>query len=125
MGRIYGENAVNFTGLKQTMTKLWCVEGSLKMVELKNKMYQFVFSKKEGKRVLEKIPWHIALTSTFTPILLHPCCCASIRAHLIASKFATAGENDPSIVANQACVILLVSSIVVMPIVPILSMFST
>lgn len=52
--RIYRENATNFTGLKQTMTKLWCAEGSLKVVELKNKMYQFVFSNEEGRRVLEK-----------------------------------------------------------------------
>lgn len=39
VGKIFGENAVNFTGLKQTMTMLWCVEGNLKVIELKNKLY--------------------------------------------------------------------------------------
>lgn len=36
---IYGENAVNFTGLKQTMEMLWCREGSLKVVEIKSKLF--------------------------------------------------------------------------------------
>lgn len=58
VGRIYSGNGVNFTGLKQTMAKLWCVEGSLKVVELRNKMYQFFFTKEEERtRVLEKRPW--------------------------------------------------------------------
>lgn len=58
VGRIYGGNGVNFTGLKQTMTKLWCAEGELKMVEIKNKTYQFFFSNEEERiRVLEKRPW--------------------------------------------------------------------
>lgn len=55
VGRIFRENAVNYTGLKQTMTKLWCAKGELKVIELENRMYQFVFSKAdERKRVLEK-----------------------------------------------------------------------
>lgn len=58
VGRIFGGNAVNYTGLKQTMTKLWCVEGSLKVIEMENKMYQFVFSSdEERQRVLDKRPW--------------------------------------------------------------------
>lgn len=49
---------MNFTRLGQTMAKLWCAEGELKMVELKNKMFQFFFSKeKERIRVLKKRPW--------------------------------------------------------------------
>lgn len=47
VGRIYGEYAVNDTALKQTRTKLWCEEGELKVIKLKNKMYQFVFTKEE------------------------------------------------------------------------------
>lgn len=39
VGRIFGRNAANFTGLKQTMTKLWCAEGELKVIELRSKMY--------------------------------------------------------------------------------------
>lgn len=58
VGKIFGDNSVNFTGLKQTMTKLWCADGSLKVVEIKNKMYQFTFSNGEEKRrVLERRPW--------------------------------------------------------------------
>lgn len=69
VGKIYRGMGVNFTGLKQTMSKLWCKEGSLKMVELKNKMYQFFFSNEDEKRrVLEKRP------STFENqmLVLHP-----------------------------------------------------
>lgn len=55
VGKIYGDSGVNFTGLRQTIEKLWCPEGSLKVVELKNKKYQFIFSKEEERsRVLEK-----------------------------------------------------------------------
>lgn len=58
VGRIYGRNGINFTGLKQTMSKLWCAEGELKVVELKNKVYQFIFSKAEERtRVLKRRPW--------------------------------------------------------------------
>lgn len=58
VGRIYGVNRVNYTGLKHTMSKLWCSEGTLRMVELKNKMYQFFFSKdEERRRVLDRRPW--------------------------------------------------------------------
>lgn len=57
-GEIVGENSVNLTGLKQMMMKLWCAEGCLKVVEIKNKMYQFIFSsEEERKRVLERRPW--------------------------------------------------------------------
>lgn len=57
VGKIYRENAVNFIGLKQTMRKLWCAEGSLKVIELKSKLFQFVFShENEMRRVLEKQP---------------------------------------------------------------------
>lgn len=58
VGRIFGGKGINYTGLKQTMTKLWCTVGSLKVVELKNKRYQFFFSNEdERRRVLEKRPW--------------------------------------------------------------------
>lgn len=58
VGRIFGQNAINFTGLKQTMSKLWYAEGELKVIELKSKLYQFVFSNEEERmRVLEKCPW--------------------------------------------------------------------
>lgn len=57
MRRLVGEYAVNYTGLKQTITKLWCEEGELKVIKLKNKVYQFVFTKEEErKRVLDKRP---------------------------------------------------------------------
>lgn len=39
VGKIFGENGVNFTGLKQTLTKLWCMNGSLKVTELQPKLY--------------------------------------------------------------------------------------
>lgn len=39
VGKVYCEGGVNYIGLKQTMQKLWCAEGSLKVVELKNKLY--------------------------------------------------------------------------------------
>lgn len=62
VGRIYGGKEVNFIGLKQTMTKLWCGERSLKVIELKHKMYQFVFSRKEEKnRVLVRRPWTLII----------------------------------------------------------------
>lgn len=58
VGRIFGDFSVNYTGLKQTMTKLWCDEGELKVIELQHQMYQFVFTKDdERKRVLDKRPW--------------------------------------------------------------------
>lgn len=49
VGRIHGGNRVNFTWLKQIMSKLWSAEGELKMVELKNKMHKFFFSNKEER----------------------------------------------------------------------------
>lgn len=58
VGKIYGDNGVNYTSLRQTMEKLWCAEGSLKVIKMKNKMYQFIFSKAGEKcRVLNKRPW--------------------------------------------------------------------
>lgn len=58
VGKIFGDNVVNFTGLKKTMTKLWCRERRLKVTELNHKIYQFVFScAEERRRVLEKRPW--------------------------------------------------------------------
>lgn len=58
VGRIWGEYAVNYTGLKQTLAKLWCEEWEMKIFEMKNKMYQFIFTKdEEMRRVLEKWPW--------------------------------------------------------------------
>lgn len=69
VGKIYGGMGVNYTRLKQTMSKLWCKEGSLKMVELKNKKYQFFFSNEDEKRrVLEKRPW----TFENQMLVLHP-----------------------------------------------------
>lgn len=69
VGKIFGGNTVNLQGLKQTMSMLWCLEGSLKVIELKNKMYQFVFSvEDERKRVLEKRPW----TFENQVLVLHP-----------------------------------------------------
>lgn len=58
VGRVFRENIVNFTGLKQTMSKLWCVKGELRVIELKPKTFQFVFSKEEERmRALEKRSW--------------------------------------------------------------------
>lgn len=55
VGRIVGENVANFTGLKKTMAKLWCAEGELRIIELRSKTFQFVFSKEEERqRVLDK-----------------------------------------------------------------------
>lgn len=69
VGRIYGGKGVNYTGLKQTMTKLWCAAGSLKVVEIKNQVYQFFFSNEdERRRVLEKMPW----TFDNQMLVLHP-----------------------------------------------------
>lgn len=39
VGRIFGENATNLTGLKQTMAKLSCVKGELRVIELKSKTF--------------------------------------------------------------------------------------
>lgn len=49
VSKIVGEHSVNYTGLKQAMTKLWCKEGELKVIELKKKMYQFVFTNEEER----------------------------------------------------------------------------
>lgn len=55
--KIFGDNPVNFTSLKQTMTQLWCPEGSLKVIELRSKTFQFVFSRENEKRkALKKRP---------------------------------------------------------------------
>lgn len=69
VGRVFGEHSVNFTGLKQTLSKLWCGEGDLKVIELQNRMYQFVFSREEERlRVLNKRPW----TFDNQLLVLHP-----------------------------------------------------
>lgn len=69
VGKIFGGHTVHLNGLKQTMTGLWCSEGTLKVIELKNKMYQFVFSDEdERKRVPEKRPW----TFEYQVLVLHP-----------------------------------------------------
>lgn len=69
VGRIYRENTVNFTGLKQTMKKLWFAEGDLIVIEIKNKMFQFVFSRDDERTmVLEKQPW----TFDNQLLVLHP-----------------------------------------------------
>lgn len=40
------------------MEILWCAEWSLRVVELKSKMYQFIFTKKgKRRRVLDKRSW--------------------------------------------------------------------
>lgn len=58
VGKIYGRKEVNFTGLKNTMAVLWCRTGSLKAIEMKRGIFQFVFSEDEDrKRVLERRPW--------------------------------------------------------------------
>lgn len=58
MGKIFGKNSINLTGLKQTMMKLWCAEGTLQVVEIKHKMYQFIFSiAEERQRVMDRRPW--------------------------------------------------------------------
>lgn len=54
VGRIVGENVANFTGLKQTMAKLWCAEGELRVIELRSKICQFVFSKEEERSEIQK-----------------------------------------------------------------------
>lgn len=51
------------------MTKLWCEEGELIVIELKNRMYQFVFLRKEKrKRVIDKRPW----TFNNQMVVIHP-----------------------------------------------------
>lgn len=69
MGKIFGDNAANFTDLKQTMTQLWCPEGDLRVIEIGSKMFQFIFSnEKERRRVLERRLW----TFDNQLLVLHP-----------------------------------------------------
>lgn len=58
LGKIWGNKAVNFTGIRNTLSQLWCHKGELKVVELSYNFFQFIFSNKEEKeRVLLKRPW--------------------------------------------------------------------
>lgn len=56
VGKMFGENPINFTSLKQTMTKPRCADGSLKVVKVKNKMYQFIFTSEEERRRVGRRP---------------------------------------------------------------------
>lgn len=58
LGKIWGNKTANFTGLRNTLTPLWCHKGELRVVELSSNFFQFIFSNKEEKeRVLMKRPW--------------------------------------------------------------------
>lgn len=59
LGQIWGQKDANYTGLKNTLFKLWCPDGEMKTVELGPNYFQFTFSRKEEMdRVLLKRPWH-------------------------------------------------------------------
>lgn len=49
IGRIYGDKAVNFTGLRNTLTSIWSSTDSFKIRELGPNLYQFVFSNQQDK----------------------------------------------------------------------------
>lgn len=58
VGRILGSKPANFSGLKNTFSKLWSQMGDLRVVELGPNFYQFIFtSQEERERVLQKRPW--------------------------------------------------------------------
>lgn len=58
LGKIWGNKAVNFIGLKNTMNYLRCQKGEMKVVELSFNYFQFIFTVKEEKeRALMKRPW--------------------------------------------------------------------
>lgn len=58
LGNIWGVKSANFTGLKNTLSLLWSPEGELKLVELGNNFFQFIFANKEdADRVMQKRPW--------------------------------------------------------------------
>lgn len=59
VGRLWGSKSANFSGLKNTVSSLWCQNGSLKVVELGQNFFQFVFSDlREKERVWQRRPWH-------------------------------------------------------------------
>lgn len=58
LGKIWGVKLANFTGLKNTLSLLWSQEEELKLVELGNSFFQFIFANKENaNRVMQKRPW--------------------------------------------------------------------
>lgn len=58
LGKIWGVKLANFTGLKNTLSLLWRKEGELKLVELGNSLFRFIFANKENaNRVIQKRPW--------------------------------------------------------------------
>lgn len=68
-GKIWGSKKVNYTGLKQTFSKLWCPAGDLRVVELGPNFFQFIFSlQAEKDRALLKRPWFF--DNQF--LILHP-----------------------------------------------------
>lgn len=58
LGKLWGVKEANYSGLRNTMSQLWCRKGSLKVVELDQNFYQFIFSHQEERdRTLLKRPW--------------------------------------------------------------------
>lgn len=58
LGKIWGVKLANFTGLQNTLRLLWRQEGEMKLVELGNNFFQFIFANKEdADRVMQKRPW--------------------------------------------------------------------
>lgn len=58
LGKIWGTKQANFTGLKNTLSLLWNQEDRLKVVELGQNYFQFIFDKAEEiDRILQKRPW--------------------------------------------------------------------
>lgn len=58
VGKVWGVKAVNFSGLRNTFSRIWSQKGDLKVVELGFNFFQFIFSSiEERNRVLQKRPW--------------------------------------------------------------------
>lgn len=49
IGKIWGIKTTNYSGLRNTLSRLWCYKGDLKVIELEHNYFQFIFSKKEEK----------------------------------------------------------------------------
>lgn len=47
MGKVWGEKEANFSKIRNTFSLLWCNKGNLKVVELGQNFFQFIFSNKE------------------------------------------------------------------------------
>lgn len=58
LGKIWGKKEANFTGIRNTFRLLGCPKEDLKVVELGQNFYQFVYSYREKMdRALLKRPW--------------------------------------------------------------------